>query len=766
MKRVGVALVWSAFLVALLSDPGAAQAPAPRDPNVPEALVTVSGTVVTEDDKPLEKSLVMVNTVGVYGGGTSASARTGADGRFSVRLRPGPIYVMGGAPGYAPTPLGPFAAKPGEKVENLRLVLGKGFAGRVQLADPDGKPITGARLTPQYGNPQWMNIQAPAVVSDDTGMATLDHCSKVTLQLEVEAGGYQWDRTQTELSAQKPFTWTLHPSKPVNGRVLSEETGKPIAGAVVKLMERYGFAPTSWLDPFPENFAPVLAKTDDKGWFQLTTLRDDSEYGLSISADGYGLMFFRNIKAGGKDIQCRLGPPRHIRVKLVGPPEKFPGPELAVRYCVLYDTDRQRYQHQERLSLDVQNGEARFEVPYVVPGTLMAEVGKKRVEARFSKPDEELVLDLSDKPTRAVEMRFNAPDGAPAVRGTVGVSFEPNDRTISSVDDHRRLEMKDGRVRFDVEAPGRLWIASQSTPGYWFETVYKDVLAGADAMVIEVPCLPARSITGEILDPDGRPLEPQPGESCNLRLFTVSRAPGVQTSFAEVGDGKLTEGKFAMPPAPLGGIYVVAVLCNGCFVLSEPVKLDEGTPAPQVLIRMVKGVTVPIQVLLPDGTPYAGVEVVIGYDTPYHHGFTLLQARTDREGRTALEHINPDAPGTYRLHVQSVRDYRPVRRKFNPAAGALTIRMESGKVLAGRVLDSESGKPVPGAHVVGVIKLDDGFDVADAEQPTDENGGFRFSNMGSGVYELSVVGMNIVGEQHATAGQEEPVELRVKPPRR
>ncbi|MHC4259929.1 MAG: carboxypeptidase-like regulatory domain-containing protein, partial [Planctomycetota bacterium] len=132
---------------------------------------------------------------------------------------------------------------------------------------------------------------------------------------------------------------------------------------------------------------------------------------------------------------------------------------------------------------------------------------------------------------------------------------------------------------------------------------------------------------------------------------------------------------------------------------------------------------------------------------PWSHGFGGPEWNTDNEGRFVIEHVNPDVPGHYSLTIEEARGCRPFNMKLEDLSAPVIIQLEKGYGVSGVVVDDETGLPMPGVEVYALPKdlsEPEPTGYLDAEEQTDENGRFRFENMGRREYVLHTRG----GQRH------------------
>ncbi|MES1213592.1 MAG: M56 family metallopeptidase, partial [Singulisphaera sp.] len=107
---------------------------------------TISGTITTADGEPLPKE--------VYGQGhihnernTLGTTMLFSTPTFSVNVQSGTAWFSINAEGYAPKLFGPLQIRAGQTIDNLNIVLDRGFVSQLKIVDDVGKPVVGAEPT-------------------------------------------------------------------------------------------------------------------------------------------------------------------------------------------------------------------------------------------------------------------------------------------------------------------------------------------------------------------------------------------------------------------------------------------------------------------------------------------------------------------------------------------------------------------------------------------------------------------------------------------
>ena len=287
-------------------------------------------------------------------------------GRFIIRPKPDSRIFSCAVTmqGYAATFAGSFTP-PFKELENIHFTLHKGLTASIETVDEAGKPIAAASLHGYYPGPPYVDFGE--VKTDTVGVAVLAHVGDAPLDVRVLADGFQGDELKNvPLDPAKPYRWTLKRTAALPGLVTAATTGQPIAGAIVKLAGVRGAMDET--NGGPEH-APLLATSDGRGRFALTSLRPDCRYYLFVEAPGYSGVFVRELEPSQGELRVSLGPERTLRGKLVHIPDSaffLDGVPLFYEQYLTF-TDNGVFSSQRVLWLHPKNGEADFSVgPFFV----------------------------------------------------------------------------------------------------------------------------------------------------------------------------------------------------------------------------------------------------------------------------------------------------------------------------------------------------------------------------------------------------------------
>jgi beta-lactamase regulating signal transducer with metallopeptidase domain len=713
--------------------------------------------------------------------------------QFSGLAEYGRLFLAVSAPGYAPAFTGPLTAEPGGRIEGIELVLREGYHTHIRAVDETGQPVQGAELLVGYAFPS-SGLQR--LITDANGAATLDHLAAQSATVAFKADGFQTDRIDgIVFDPNGTKVVTLRRAQPVTGMVLSEATGRPVAGAEVHVL---GSARLN--DPSEKHDIGQVADavTDASGRFKLTRLHQDRKYLFFVRAPGHGCRYVPDIKAGDKDITVKLGARKLIRGRVIGDLSslpKGPGGEPFVEVDSRYDFPDfwGSIGPSSRAPVSVRDGVGYFQIDDPYGRMVYLTAGDESVSVRPEQdPLDDVVIELVRPILRPVVLRFKTPQGAPPIRGSVRVSYN-SERGIQRRQGwaSQFLNIQDGEARCDVPVPGRLGYSigngypnAKEPIGYWFPEVRSmSIASGQDPCIIEVPVRPAGAIYGKILGPDDN-------IAANAREVLYIKNPEIleRGPFKLLGhvikgvpssmDYGQQRGTFKVTPLPLGGDYVVVAWEGNRFAASRVIRLDEEHPIVEVNLQLLQGVKVVGQLLDAEGHPVRIPIALFGEpagSSLNEGGIGGNEVNPDENGRFVFENVSPGPTGVCVLSVWPRANYQAVLQRIEDLRPPVTIRLQKGLRLRGTVIDDATAWPVPNV-TLQAFQAPEGEDYPHGqfptrlmpEGPTNQRGEFVFSNLSAGRYEvLCFNAARADGRQAtvATAGQTEPVTVRITIPK-
>lgn len=283
--------------------------------------------------------------------------------------------------------------------------------------------------------------------------------------------------------------------------------------------------------------------------------------------------------------------------------------------------------------------------------------------------------------------------------------------------------------------------------------------------------LPAATIAGTVLRPDGRPaagarVEGTPEHEPNSQMLAGFVRRGTSPVLTD------PEGRFRIAGAPAAGRLVLVASAAGLVDgVTSPLAPTPGQEIEGVEIRLREPARITGRVLGADGRPLPGASVAArpeptgdGRDPAGTPGaFTPLPVKTGADGGFTIAGLSPGpwslairAPG----HLLSRREGVVVAEGEAAEAGA--IRLEAGLAIAGTVADLE-GAPIRGARVEIVPGSDVDAALFAADRVwTDAAGRFSFDALPPGTYGLTVFAPGYAPELREIAAGGQEVAFRLE----
>jgi Carboxypeptidase regulatory-like domain len=607
----------------------------------------------------------------------------------------------------------------------VEMRLEPGVERRVEVVDGHGRPVAGAVISLAEG-------LLPLAETDARGEATLIvDAGEVSLEV-VAPEGRRGSQTLAPLRKTKDATHTeatvitLEDPITVSGRVIEEETRRPIAGALV------------WA-------GLLTGRADGDGVYTLTGPRQELR-GVSAAAAGYstGLGMFGDFRGSSPPTgetssegpAISLAPTASLRGIVVdsdGAPLRSVEIEIDAKRGPLrrgtvfrppsISSRSGRTSAQGRFQIHGLLLDSGYQLSFAKDGFAPAKVDIDELGAREDREALRVVLepgrrgvgwvvDERDAPVAGAEVRLDeAPDAAPRGSRRFFDLDAGQDEPDAVADGEGRFEVVDlapGRYDLRAEAPG---FAPVTVPGV-------EVLDGPGEIDLgTVVLVPGAAIEGRVVDARGRPVAgagirvAQPSGSSMMPsvLRMAAGRPADATSAAD--------GRFRVTDQQPGSRVDLSVEKDG-YVTADVAGVEAPSPEPlEVVLRTASKVLG--RVVTEDGQPVAGASVQV---QPESHG-----ARGFGPGMSGWRQVQSEEDGTF-----EVADVPPGR--VDVAAGAAGYRrLELGgiEVPADEPLRGLELVLVPGAEVRGTVTEADGKPAAGVFVAVTETGSMSFGHDGT-----------------------------------
>lgn len=703
----------------------------------------LTGTLLSETGEPVPGATIRVKLYAADGQQRmSTSIRVDeANGTFArdVELidysedRPFVRFVMVAlAPGFVPVELERMPTQKGELSFNIEMSPGEPVEILVQ--DVAGEPIPDAQIKVDYvAIGQNLNAEYR---TDIDGIATIPVPLGYALRLSVQAKGFQ-----SLKNAVREFTkpgerqaLTLDAGVPVRGVVYDRETGEPLAGVGLFLLQSlaasgdashgYGF----WVgDDDPD------ALTAEDGSFELRSLDAGSYHWLAIQKEGYLVGFSgagdsrqsRNLQAefalkpGAEPVRIGLIPQRpvDVTIKLPSEMETVPGEKDWIHYSHQYSVGilgLRSHSHGswiQRRKPEYGEGEVRFQITPTMAAPISIGLGHTRGASEIIEGwtyDQPILVDLSDQPASMIEaityeIKLDLPAGAPAPQGQLLVRYVDG----GYVGQYKRVPVENERATFTVEQrlDRGIHLSSEELIGYYF----KKVSIPAIGTLPETSPVSAVRYTVEDLVPAGALRVRLKNLSPDLETTVwVMRSPpfwkwGAKPVDLWLGESFFTlapgESEIVLSPVPFDTAIQLQIRNAGMIFDSDSISVDEDDAIAEASFTLPAGEVVGGRVVDQAGQPLADEVVRLnrvheltrsGYRTNH------FETRTDADGRFAFGRVNFDLKGIYYLHVEGTVRTADFKQIIKQADGNMRLEPGVTSPLRVRFLHGGTGEPLAG----------------------------------------------------------------------
>ncbi len=720
--------------------------------------VEISGQVRVEDGAPLPKYFWLQTISMVKYNSSGSSTTVNSDGNFQFMTRPGQLILSAEIPGYAPAQIGPLMCSGTNRIDNLELVIGRGFTAAIEVTEAGtGKPLASARVETRHwlrgGNQT--SFRETHLTTDEHGMAAMTNAADLPLEVKVNAPGHEiLTTTFPNVKSGQPLKLELRPGKKTSGLVLDKVTGQPIAGATVQI--RYENGPNrmryEWDDP-----TRLVARSDASGRFTVDQLRSDTIYWLGISMPEHESVILERVRAGNDSLVARLGPELVVKVILTGDLSRLAkswggqgGKQISYVIEQNFGDDRSGFGH--NADVKITNGIGYFQFTNRAASRVQIEALGNTVWRDITAPVENWQIeiapataagssDATQTPKREVVFRFQPPSGVPP-RGTVEV-------------DNQELQITNSQVRLNIPIGSRTQIEPKRMVGYWFDhwnigrdkALWIEVTNGPGPLVVDIPLIPAGAIYAKARNTDGTL-----AGGLLFGVTEIKRAPGRGDSTLDGGSDSnsgTAPRQWVSGPLPLGGTYQIHGWRGNSFCVSQPINLTEAQPDAEVELQFSPGKTFDGALLDPEGKPVRDAEVKVSFNLADNHGFGLKSVFTDERGRFQFENLTPGL-GEYFVTAETPGAMAErVKLKFGPQPQI--IRLQPGHILAGRVVEAGTGYPIPGMEVRAMDYERSNLPMVTTK--TDADGFFKFTSLGDANYAFYPNDAQLLGDHNNNAQQ-------------
>lgn len=686
----------------------------------------ISGRVVSDTDgKAIQGAIVEAASQGRNRRLLAVTAKTGADGRFLLRIAGAARGVLAFAPGFD---LGVTQLRSGGDAGTVRLAKLHPLRGRV-VKKGTTEALAGVRVIAYKLKPR--GPRRLSVLTDREGRFSFD--GLVASEWMVFAVGNGWVSDgvwDVAWRSYNPFALTLGegetqdvtlevvPSGQLEGRVV-DGAGKPVPGAVVEpeLMS----TPASDQRPMWAFATSRLVATKKDGTYRHEDLLPGGAYKFRVTAPRFPRLTTPTVVvkpgSGNKPLRLTLQNDRFLRVRVVDETTNQPVAGAHVQPVIV-----QRWDPSRLFTADLAGPQgATGEDGLVRLGPLL----EGRLGVEVDAPEHEHLRDPVEVPEECT-----GPNAKPfvvklepgkAVAGVLrlpksmsGAGFLLRAYALPTRGAHPSAA-RTTRVAADGSfrvvglraAPYRLWARMKVEDGIWYGDVEVDAPATTVELVVEFHPTPEPGRR--------RPASPPDLHKGQHRIRLKVNTP----------DGKpLAEARVTVHPKQLNPSFSVK---DGSALIAVPHDAKEisievlggwnwkpthgrGMYGPfaatrkDITIDLEKGTTVTGRVFDPDGGGLAGVRVSLLPVDPlrpespdrYEYWYSKFETRTDAAGRFTVASLRP---GKYDIAAAVPPGFIAVDPfRFTLSSKELEIRLRRGIEVEIRVLD-DTGKPYAGAEV-------------------------------------------------------------------
>ncbi len=690
---------------------------------------------------------------------------------FTVHVQgAGLLYVVVEAPEYAFGIVGPIQVKPGQTPAKLAVVLSRGFDAQIRLAGPHGGPIADALVVASFrvGSEQSASfVGAQTLHSDAKGIVRFKRAIAWPVVWKAYAKKFQMDKLDAIPEPGQTRVWKLEPALPAKGRVISQATGRPVAGAEIYLFEG--------TDPRQQPSACVNFGTSAAdGTYELQFLANATDYRAVVHAPAFGWATVDHLRAGEQDRVVTLPSALAVSGTILGPLDQlrrwsYKGTDREIWYRNPLRFSDFSNDFLQRALVRVEGKVGHFELTDLVPGLVTIEAGKRVVRLDVTAPLHDLTIDLAspDKPidtgpTRSVVVRFKGVRSEMPFHGKLRVllaSGKPNDN------EYRSIDFNGPTVRLDIPAQKSLKVSDLRAPGYCLvPTNQADVAPGDGPAEVDRDVVPAGAIHGKVVRHDGSVcVQPR------MRLLVVDLPALMPAGWSPTGPRVLTNGEFLFPDLPFGGTYKILAVDDrpesAAAIFSDEIKLGEDHSITMLELTLSEGQPLRIQVVDIDGHPMAGhdVSIVARFQFGNWTSDFSKTVRTDQRGRAEFQHVQDRGDVEWLMHVLPKGRWLGYRDVVNFDSDEHELRVRAGYSARGTLKEKRSRRPLANVRVDAVPSTSRGGTICQSFALSNAKGEFAFEALQANNYQIRVHGASVPEGTQIRGGVDAPVEILVEP---
>lgn len=494
-----------------------------------------------------------------YAFSTGDPKLTDGEGRFELSGPPEGQKgrVSARAQGWLDGRSDPLGAKSGEVVEGLSVRLRAGATLEGEVKDDAGRPLSGAFVRwvkVEDGDDwsvQWRLRQASPTTTGDDGRFVVSTVETGKIAVEVTHPRHLPHRmpdTVTEEAKTAKLDVALRAAAEISGKVLGLD-GKPVAGAHIELSRQ---VPADRDVPWTDRSSDAVTGAD--GTFRAEGLFQD-DYELVASLDGFAPSEPVRAGPGTSGHVLRLAQAFRIAgvVRCEGRAVSNASVTL-VRLRESRDPSGAELRTEDQVDSERTDAEGRFAFDQVAGGSYRVNVGggwwgEDRPNVRPKTVDgivagnEGVVIEMDAG--LSIAGRVVLPDGTNAPAGQVHANriFQVGEQPAPNEQTWANAGLADGSFELVGLAPGT-WQVTVQVPG--FATWSQQAPAGRKDLSITLAA--GGTVTGRLLDPDGKPVQGAWVQAEGGGANGMSDADGrFKIEGVAVGTAKLVARRWAAP---------------------------------------------------------------------------------------------------------------------------------------------------------------------------------------------------------------------------